>query len=222
MTNNYAQPTPPTDPNCTGGPPPDPPTESETDPRKVFDRLFPLDVCPTYRTKEKMDDLFEGLMNQKYGIHLSLTGSFWYVETLVPFFNDFHEFVCVYGIPVKTTWKRRHPGGGWGAEFYGAKIEDCFPDPCLSLHGETAGKTSNETGGDDVNLPLPQLLALLECPKIAEDWVPRLAQTSLHREQLAALSNLWQSLGRPETGFWPHIRVFCTRIHRSYAKTNNK
>jgi hypothetical protein len=63
--------------------------------------------------------------------------------------------------------------------------------------------------GEYANLLLPQLLALLERPEIAEDLISDLAQNNQDRSELQAVRDLWIQLGRPVTGFWLHTYVFC-------------
>jgi hypothetical protein len=71
------------------------------------------------------------------------------------------------------------------------------------------GSDASLTIQPDFSLSLPQVLGLAECPKSC--MVDDLAKTSLEREQLLALLRLWQSLGRPKSGFWSHTRVFVNR-----------
>ena len=65
----------------------------------------------------------------------------------------------------------------------------------------------------DLSLSLPEVLCLAECP--ATGMLGDLAGTSPEREQFQALLSLWQSFGRPTSGFWTHTRVFVNRIPRS-------
>ncbi len=65
----------------------------------------------------------------------------------------------------------------------------------------------------DLSLSLPQVLALAECP--TSGMVEGLAETSRHREEFLALLRLWQSLGRPASGFWSETRVFVNRCLNS-------
>ena len=71
-------------------------------------------------------------------------------------------------------------------------------------------------GGADVSTSLLSLLGVLTCPKVGEAEIQRLARTSIHRREIEALVNLWQSLGRPTSVFWRECRVFCNRILDSY------
>jgi hypothetical protein len=64
----------------------------------------------------------------------------------------------------------------------------------------------------DLTLSLPQVLDLLDCPKVREQELQLLGKTAQERSHWEALLNLWQSLGRPESGFWPEIRVRYNRI----------
>ena len=66
--------------------------------------------------------------------------------------------------------------------------------------------------GDYANLLLPQLLALLERPRIAEDFLSDLARNNRDRDELQAVRDLWIQLGRPVSGFWLHTYVFCNGI----------
>ncbi len=77
--------------------------------------------------------------------------------------------------------------------------------------GEYCRNTSNLAAYADVSPSLPQLLSLLECPKVARLEMERLEKMT-PRHHLEALVHLWQSLGRLSTGLWRETRVFYNRI----------
>ena len=74
--------------------------------------------------------------------------------------------------------------------------------------------TLTTLGADiDVSLSLPQLLSAWEYhPELTRKEIERLAKTDHEAETLEALLRLWQSVGRPASGFWLETRVFVNRI----------
>ena len=64
----------------------------------------------------------------------------------------------------------------------------------------------------DLEIPLPQLLGMAECREAAGMLFDDLAGTDPQRQHLEALLSLWQSLGRPETGFWKETTVRVNRV----------
>lgn len=90
-------------------------------------------------------------------------------------------------------------------------LADCTPR-CATLD-EYPYKTSNLGSDDDVSLSLLSLLDVMSCPTSGQFEIARLARNDAQRmEELQALTNLWQSLGRPTSEFWRETRVFCNRI----------
>ena len=83
--------------------------------------------------------------------------------------------------------------------------------------GKYPYRSASLGAGADVSLSLLQLLDVMSCEKGGEAEVANLARTSPQRQELQALINLWQSLGRPTSVFWRETRVFYNRIVDSYS-----
>jgi hypothetical protein len=97
--------------------------------------------------------------------------------------------------------------------------KDCSPGDTISSEFPYIKTTLG--GGADVSLSLLSLLDVMSCPVGGAAEIEHLGQTDPQRQELQALVNLWQSLGRPTSPFWRETRVFYNRIVDSYKQNPN-
>ena len=112
-------------PACLGCPPEDPPSEVVTDPKKVFESFFLSDCSPWWK-REQIEKLYADVMAHKMGLELFFKGWFWMPQVFEQDMMNFHEFVLVYKIPIKVTWRESSRSG---FSFWGAELKDCQPLP---------------------------------------------------------------------------------------------
>ena len=86
------------------------------------------------------------------------------------------------------------------------RLDASRPVPTLSL----IDRIANLPVQNDLSLSLLEVLSLAECPLTG--FSQEMGKTPLEREEFRALSNLWQSLGRPTSVFWRETDVFVNRV----------